>query len=794
MELLNKYRALESAAVEEGAGLHGNHSDSYTTVYDLPPNFVDSHAGKKVEAIVERILNGDRLLVRMITSGLHIQVPVLVAGIRCPRSALADSPGEPYGDAAKWYVETRLLQRSITLDPLSITPQGVLIAVVIHPAGIIAEKLLESGLASVSDWHSNFLGAAAMGKLRASERLARSKGLNMWQGVTVSGSGPGSVPGVGGTDKSFSAIISRIISADTICVRNTKSGSGEEQIVQLASIRGPRPNDPKQAPFISAAREFVRKLAIGKHVKVTVLFTRPKTDNFDARDMVSIEFAKPPQDMLSADLACCIIENGYATVIRHRKGETDDRSPIWDLLLETEAVAVKAKKGIHGEAPPPERIVNASESNARASAFLPSLQRQKRIHAIVEFVNTGSRLRLLLPRENARIKFNLAGISTPRVAMANAAPGSAAEKSEPFGDESREFTARRILQRDVEIDVTHADHAGGFFGLLHIPGTKDTFARALLEEGLGQVDEYSAQEAGVLSQLQASETIAQEQQKGLWKAEKGKAKLVEPITTPAQETNKSDYLNIAITRIADDGSFSYIILDQNVSKLKEISASLTPNKLTGFAPNSRPRNGDIVVFPIPETKLPARFRVTHFDNAKKTASLVSVDFGTFVESAPLSKLRTLPITANLTALPALAKSGVLRIVKFPAFQADYLDESVTYFYDLVWTAPESLLGFGALAGSTGLVKKMIAVVDGSVNSEGATIIELVDATSMDKSINNVLIEQGWAYIPSDKQLRRSAERNFIGTPILKDLRAASEAAKHERKGLWEYGDVTPEDD
>lgn len=568
-EILEHYRQLEAAAVDAAVGLHAPSSsfDSYDATYDLPLNFVEQNKGKPLDAVVERILNGDRILARIVLPRLHVQVPLLLAGIRCPRSSpvnadSSDQQGEPYGDAAKWFVEARLLQRSVSVEVLGASQQGALVAIVRHPVGLIADKLLESGLATVSDWQSNLLGAAAMGTLRAAERTARAKGINLWHGIAVSTPSSASLA----SDKSYSAVVARIISADTLAVRTS---SGDEKVMQLASVRGPRANDAKQSSYVSAAREFVRKLIIGKHVKVTVLHTRPKFENFDERDMAVVELAKVPSGFSSADLAAIVVEAGYATVIRHRKGEVDDRSPIWDELLEKEAAAIKAKAGFHSGTPlPPDRVVNASESNTRAAAFLPSLQRQKRVPAVVEFVNTGSRLRLLLPRENARVKFILAGVNTPRVAMLNSPAG---EKSEPFGDEAREFSARRLLQRDVEIDVTHADHSGGFFGLLHVPGTKDTFAKTLLEEGLASFDEYSAAEAGVASQFRAAEDAAALAKKGLWKDDKGKAKEVVATTTTAAAATApavsgsgakaSQYLNIAVTHVADDGSFSYVVLN-----------------------------------------------------------------------------------------------------------------------------------------------------------------------------------------------------------------------------------------
>ncbi|KAK9479881.1 hypothetical protein V1514DRAFT_326729 [Lipomyces japonicus] len=791
-DLTAKYLELEQAAKDANASIWSTSDNaSYSSYYELPIDFVDKYKGQTIDSIVERIINGDRAIVRLILPDSHVIVPVLVAGIRAPRSsqthAAAEQHGEPYGDVAKYFVEARLLQRNVKIEVLGQSQQGVLIGQVIHPAGIIAEKLLESGLATVSDWQSNFVGAANMSKLRAAEATAKAKGFNIWHGTVVTTTQAHAADAE--NDKLFTAVVSRVVSADTLVVRTKSSG---DRTVQLASVRGPRQADQTQASYVAAAREFVRKRTIGKHVKVTFLHTRPKSENFDARDIVTITLIKTGNND-GIDLASLLVENGYASVIRHRKGEFEDRSPIWDELLEKESAAIAEKKAIHsGIILPPDRTVNASESNARATAFLPSLQRQKRIPAIVEFVNTGSRLRLLLPRENARIKFILAGIQTPRVALAS---GTGSEKSEPFGEEAKEFTSRRLLQRDVEIDVTHADKSGGFFGLVHVPGNKDTFALSLLEEGLATIDEYSAQSAAApLSAFTAAQELAQEKRKGLWKDYKAKqaappTEVVLSVGSTTTQSKKKEYLNVAVTNVASDGTFDFIILDDKVAKLKQFTASLSAAINTASPVTGRLRLGDLVAYALPRLSSYGRFKVTQYDHASKSATLTSLDFGIIIDEAPLSKLKVLPAGfAPNASIPVSTKLGRLSIVRYPEFSDDYLYYAVSTFADIALSEVETIL--------SGQLKKLIAIVDGPVADglPGAVAVTLFDASDIDKSINERLANEGWVYVPSDKVLRRGFERSSIGSTEVANLRKKVDQAKIERKGIWEYGDVTPDDE
>ncbi|KAK9475044.1 uncharacterized protein V1510DRAFT_388427 [Dipodascopsis tothii] len=766
--LLEKYKQIEAAAREAGAGLWGSFAQPSTT-YDLPEGFAEQHKGATLNAVVERIVNGDRVVARIVLSPTeHVVVPVLVGGIRCPRSAptagaaagaagAAAAAGEPFGDLGKYFVELRLLQRSVKLEICGQSQQGVVVANVLHPAGNIAEKLLESGLATVSDWQSNLLGAKAMARLRACERVGAEHGANLWQGQAPRAAADGA---------SFFATVSRVISADTLAVR-TKAD--EERVIQLASVRGPRAADAKQASYVPAAREFVRKKAVGKHVKVDVVYVRPKSDNFDEREMATVELKG------GANLAALLVENGLASVIRHRKGD-EDRSPIWDELLEKEEAATKQRKGFHsGVEQPPERLVNASESVAKANAFLPALLRQKRIPAVVEFVSSGSRLRLVLPRENARIKFVLAGVSTPR------AGGAGGETGEPFGDDARDFAARRLLQRDVEIDVTHVDRAGGFFGLLYVPGSKDTFAKLLLDEGLATVDEYSAQQSGVASQLAAAAEAAQAAGLGLWK-DKGKAAAAPVAAAAPAAAPAKEYLNVAVTAVAADGTLSLQTVTDGLAKLAKLGADLTAYQAAhkGAPGVDRPRVNSLVAAVLPGSKQFARCRVAHFDGAKKTAEVVAVDFGTRA-TLPFASLRELPAAFDLATLPAQARAAKLSFVRFPDFQADYLADAVAYVEDV------------ALSPAGGPQKQLVALVDSrAADALSVTLFDPSKSDAADDSINADLVAEGYVYVPSAKAAARGWEKPH--GPALASLRAKEAAAKKEHRGIWEYGDIAPEDD
>lgn len=79
-------------------------------------------------------------------------------------------------------------------------------------------------------------------------------------------------------------------------------------------------------------------------------------------------------------------------------------------------------------------------SSKKARDFLPFLQRIRRIPAIVEYVFSGHRFKLLIPKETCSIAFSFSGVRCPG-------------RDEPYSDEAIALMRRKILQRDVEVMI-----------------------------------------------------------------------------------------------------------------------------------------------------------------------------------------------------------------------------------------------------------------------------------------------------------------------------------------------------
>ena len=435
---LDKLKAAEGDAKTAGKGLWGK-GGQIESLNDLPdPNgLVQQYKGKQIDTIVERVLTGDRLIARLLLSDTkHVQTMVVLAGVRAPATKRTtpegkDVPAEPFGVEAHQFVEARLHQRKVTTQLVGVTPQNQLIGVVVHPMGNIAKFLLEAGLARSNDQHVTLLGNDML-QLRQAEKAAQNAKKGVFEGSTTQAS-------AGPVDADYT--VSRVLNAETIFLRPR---TGEERKVTLSSIRQPKPSDPKQSPFGAEAKEFLRKKLIGKHVKVTIDGKKPPSEGFEEREVATIVIN-------NKNMALALVEAGYASVIRHRRDDPD-RSPQYDQLLLAEETAQKEEKGMWSSKPPSaKQYQDYSESLQKAKMEASVLQRQKKVPAIVDFVRSGSRFVVLIPRDNAKLTFVLSGIRVPKPAR------QSGDSAEPFGQEALDFASRRCMQRDVELDVENLD-------------------------------------------------------------------------------------------------------------------------------------------------------------------------------------------------------------------------------------------------------------------------------------------------------------------------------------------------
>jgi staphylococcal nuclease domain-containing protein 1 len=380
-----------------------------------------------------------------------------------------------------------------------------------------------------------------------------------------------------------------------------------------------------------------------------------------------------------------------------------------------------------------------------------------------------------VPRENAKLTLVLSGIRAPRSARG---PGDAGE---PFGQEAHDLANRRCMQRDVEIDVETIDKVGGFIGSLYVG--KENFTKILLEEGFATVHAYSAEQSGHANEYFAAEERAKEARKGLWhdwdpSKEAAAAEESEAAngtgneSEPAITQRRKDYRDVMVTFVdPTNGRLKLQQIGAGTSALTELMSAFRSfhiNKANDTPLAGPPKAGDWVAAQFSEDGDWYRAKVRRNDREKQEAEVVYVDFGNS-ESLPWSSLRPLtqPQFSNQKLRPQ-AIDAVLSLAQFPT-SPDYLEDAVAFVGDQTFD------------------RQLVANVD-NVESDGTLHVTLLDpavSKSLDQSINADIIHEGMAMVPRKLKAweRASAE-------TLDNLRELEAEAKAERRGMWEYGDLT----
>uniref|UniRef100_A0A7N8YAA8 Staphylococcal nuclease and tudor domain containing 1 n=1 Tax=Mastacembelus armatus TaxID=205130 RepID=A0A7N8YAA8_9TELE len=509
-DLEDQAKASKKGLWSEGAGTHTIRDIKYTI--ENPRNFVDSLHQKPVNAIIEHVRDGS--VVRALLLPDYYLVTVMLSGIKCPtfkREADGTETPEPFAAEAKFFTESRLLQRDVQII-LESCPNQIILGTILHPNGNITELLLKEGFARCVDWSMAVYTQGAE-KLRAAERSAKERKVRIWRDYVAP------TANLDQKDRQFVAKVMQVVNADAMVV---KLNSGECKTIHLSSIRPPR---------------------IEGEVNVTVDYIRAATGPgegtpaFPERTCATVTIG-------GINIAEALVSKGLATVIRYRQDD-DQRSSHYDELLAAEARAIKNGKGLHSKKEVPiHRVADISGETQKAKQFLPFLQRAGRSEAVVEYVFSGSRLKLYMPKETCLITFLLAGIECPR--SSRNMPGGM-QVAEPFSDEAMLFTKELVLQREVEVEVESMDKAGNFIGWLHIEGVN--LSVALVENALSKVH-FTAERSAYYKTLISAEEACRQRKEKIWANYEEKPD-EEVVHLSEEKERVANYRPVYVTEIAD---------------------------------------------------------------------------------------------------------------------------------------------------------------------------------------------------------------------------------------------------
>lgn len=538
--------------------------------------------------------------------------------------------------------------------------------------GNIAELLLKDGFARCIDWSMGFVTGGAE-KLRGAEKYAKEKKLRIWKDYQASTS-VNPAANLKGKEKEFTATVVECVNGDALMVRMADNSLKK---LFLASIRPPRSTEENKAaegekekkqvrplydvPFMFEAREYLRKKLIAKKVNVTVDYIQPASQTFPEKTCCTVKLD-------GQNVAEGLVGKGYVTVVRYRQDD-DQRASEYDALLAAEARAQKGLKGLHGKEIPVHHVVDLSGDAAKAKQFLPYLQRAGKITALVEYVASGSRLRVFVPRDTRLITFLLAGISCPRAGRA-AGPAGPAQEGEPFGEEALAFTKELVIQREVEIEVDSIDKAGNFIGFLWIDNKN--LSVALVEEGLSTVH-FSAERTPYSRPLQIAEENAKARRAKVWENYVDTKEEIKPEDDKVER--KVDPKPVLVTEVTPE-LHVFVQFTDDGDKLETLTNDLRRelNEKPPLTGAYSPKKNDVCAARYSGDGEWYRARVEKMLPDSEVA-VVFIDYGNR-ENVKASKCATLP-NISASTLPAFAKEYALACVNLPS------DVSATAFHPIV---------------------------------------------------------------------------------------------------------------
>lgn len=706
---------------------------------------VDSAKGKPFDAVIENVRDGCTLRVTLLPAFQNVNV--VLSGIKTPtfkRVGEKEEP-EPFAEEARFFTEVRLLQRDVKVLLEGVTGQNLL-GTVLHPAGNISELLLQQGYARIVDWS---FGNVTNGreKMRAAEQSAKTARLRLWADHKVSEK-------AAIEDRDFAATVEEVVSTDCVVV-NYK---GRSRKVFLASIRQPRPKEEPAAPAAAGgpaaprkrlnyweipwafeAREFLRKKLVGQKAQVHIDYVKPGTDGMPERVCATIK-------MDGINIAEALVSKGYATVVRYREGD-DDRAAAYDDLLAAEARAQKSQKGVHSDKDVPVHRINDVNVRAIAEKLLPSLQRAGRISGVVEYVQSGSRLRVYLPKESCIVTLLLAGLSCPRA-------GSADKPSDPFGDEAQAYMRSQVLQHEVDVELEDIDKNGAFVGNVYLAGTN--VAVGLLTDGLSKlhpsVDKYK--NTGVLL---VAESSAKEARRKLW------AGYVEPVAVEAvaekdqPRNRKFEPSAVTVTELSNATTF-WAHAAGSAGSLERIMGTIASYfSVNPPLPGAHTaKRNELLVAKFSADGQWYRAKVLKI-TSPSDIQVQYVDFGNF-ETVTSKDVAPLPAGAGG---PGLAAEYHIAFLQTPP--ADWVDEATEVLRERI-------------------LNKTINV-NVEYRDAGVEYVTVHDDSNVD--VGQDLVEQGLAQFKG-----RSAPHL---QELLAGYTAAQVAAKKDRRAIWRYGDASEDD-
>jgi len=763
-------------------------------------------------AVVDFVRDGSTLRCELLglddTDLHHTMIMLHLAGIQCPRTPIPDKdveqktekkrgPIDPLALEAQQFTAARLLHRDVQVLIQGVDKFNNFFGTILFPKGNITLKLLEHGLASVLSWSAAITPDAA--RIKEAERQAKQAKLGIWANYS------GSIDEKD-VHREISGKVTEVLSGDSIKVK--VDDEAVEKQFYFASIRAPRFFGANSEAFGFEAREFVRKRLIGHPIKLLVEYVKvekqsgrrqpPKKRNNKATeeateeeetaeesseangsgsDEKSIERAYVSVGVGQSNLSMMLLQNGLATVIRHRLEE--DRSMFYEDYQKAEEQAVVERRGMHQPGVHMPRQIHdltqrgrVHEARQAKSKPIPEpLQRDKGFHyAIVERVFSGSRFKLFIPSRDYMIFFALSGVKLPG--------RNENQKLLKFGHEAELIALNALLHQNVQIEIT--DLVGdNFLGNLWIG--KENLALKFIQDGLARVLDRGQNNGPYFQEFSKAEEVAKAAKLNIWSIEDETAARQRKAQQEEEEF-KEETLEIKITDFVNGSTFWFQVVPDPVAD--EIAAAMKSFDADNAPDVETPKRDSVVACLFTDNEW---HRVRLNGRTKENDQHVFfLDYGN-TDVVSRSNLKQLP--ENLASLPGRArKAGLACIVAAPSTKENG-QNALRELTALVWGRPVTAELKAIFDGKT-LVTLTSTITTtpkpAEPNEDGTEPEEQPEAVETTVNVNESLLSNGWVRVAKENPQRLAA--------LLEESNKWQAAAKADHKGIWEHGDAGDDDE
>lgn len=562
--------------------------------------------------------------------------------------------------------------------------------------------------------------------------------------------------------------------------------------------------DRAAEPWATDAKEFLRKRLVGREVEVKMEYNRkvPATPGDvlgaggEERLLAfgNVELV-PDKGEEKQNVAEMVVARGFAQVIKHRSDE--ERSSVYEQLVECEKLAQQAKRGMHSaKEPAANRINDVSQPGnaAKAKQYLPFFQRAGKMQGVVDYVLSGHRLKVTIPKEGTTIVFAPSGIKTPSRAMP-AAPGKPATQAEPFAEDAIAFTRELALQHDCELQIETADKGGTFLGSITImpsmPSGKPTpLALALMRAGLARL-QPNVDPSRLPQELVQAQKAAKEARLKIWqnwtpemdKAETGDeeedAAAAGSSNGAANGHRQREVMDVIVTEVVDATEFY-------VQRTSEPRVQWIAEQLRAAAEADAPaippelKAGALC---LAQYSLDKQWYRAYVEKPLPLSSQYEVFFIDFGNRERVSDKCICAMEPALAAVPAQAMMCSLAFLKVPTGASEYAADARALL--------NQLLSGGQPLAATVISREKPGPKDNARHprwTHSKLHVTLTDpATQADLAVE--LLCAGLARLPKPRKVRDAATKEAVAA-----LAQYEDEAREARRGLFAYGDPGDSDD